>query len=175
MANRRNSMQVFGCLTRSVRRAKGGKERGKSGYPGIRNCRKSLLPLGYSCRKEYDVTPNLGLLDYQTAGISAAADLFQDVSSLCSHLYPRSLGTWISPPWQCCCRARAHGHWAAKAAATTAQERRSYPLPVTSTSLMIPEAERTKRYLFPSSLLLVSSSACHWQNLAEREWTWEML
>ena len=98
MANRGDSMQVFGCLTRSVRRAKGGKEREKSGYPGIRNCRKSLLPLSYSCRKEYDDTPNLGLLDSQTAGISAAADLFQDVSSLCSHLHHRTLGTCTSPP-----------------------------------------------------------------------------
>ena len=62
--------------------------------------------------KEHDITPNLGLLDFWTAGIPAAA-FFWDIRSLGSHWHHRSLGTWIPPPWECCYRVRSCEGWAA--------------------------------------------------------------
>lgn len=103
------------------------KKRGKWGYPGIRNCKKSLPRLDFSCRKDMVSPQNLGLLDsWTTTGIppaaaAAAATTLQETRSLCFHCHCRSLETWVPPPWQCGCRTRAHEHWAAKVAVTAAQ------------------------------------------------------
>lgn len=153
MSYREKSVQGFSFSIRSVRRSKGEKkeENEVRGFINTRSYVEALPPVGCSCKK---TTPHLGWPHSWTAGIPAAAAALQEARSLCSRWHFRSLETWIPLPWQYCCRARALEHHSAKAAVTSAQEPRSDPLP--ATTLMTPEAKRTKSWCFSSSFFLVS-------------------